>query len=312
MGLGMDSKKLFKRKYRYIQNFHKDEHPGQRSWLGFYRIGSDSDPNDFFQDTLSTAIFPHYGFTFYEDPPGRIVKKGKGNTPSIYQSNRLINLGLGSLIKTVKSTDMFTDEGLASYRDLTFFMVMGTVESLVDDLAFLRISSHTNNGIWSHLKDFDWIPEVGDSEKDSLRQNQAMYEEVFHLNTAKGSGYGDFVYLTAGTPTSLVLSHATVQNIIHSRARHLKFLLQIPLSPDEDQECLKNVFFMDNKKSCKAFFNESTFKLFGIFPGLFGFKGAVFDVATGLLTGKRKDVVQFLLLLNGLNLLAQRDLRYLV
>lgn len=305
---------LFKRKYQYIQHFLKGSSAGDKSFLGFYRMGTEDGHQAFFESDFEGALFPHYGFSFYENPPGRIVMKGKGNTPSVFKSDRLNSLGLGSLIKRVKSTDMFTDHGLASYRPLSFAMALGTADNLKRDLGFLREASLPlgKDKLWQDLNALDWIETVSKKDQETLSDHRKLFDEVFHLDITGDTGYLDVIYLMADTMTSVVLSHTTVQNIIRTQARHLKPLFQIPLCPDADESYLSGLFNMDRTRVKPLTFRGCHYDLFGVFPGLFGFKGAIFDVSTGMVSGKRNHLVQFLLLLNGLNLLSQRDLRYLV
>lgn len=306
--------KLFKRKYQYLQHFLKTPILNDRSFLGFYRIGSDAGHQAFFDTFTDGAIFPHYGFSFYENPPGRIIMKGRGNTPSVFRSNRLNSLGLGSLIKRVTSQDMFTDHGLSFYRDRSFVMALGTAENLIRDLGFLKAPGNQGQeqfDLWNALDSQSWIAPISTEAYESLADQRRLYDEVFHLDIEGYTGYFDMIYLTADTMTSLVLSHTTVLNIIKTQARHLKPLFQMSLSAD-DEPFLTYIFNMDRAKVKSVAFKNSNHLLFGVFPGLFGFKGAVFDVATGMISGKRKDLVSFLLLLDGLDLLAGRDLRYLV
>lgn len=307
---------VFKKKYRYIQTFNEDVVLKAGSHLGFYSMGSEEDHSWYLESLKSRVLFPHYGFSFYDDPPGRIIRKGKGDIPSIFQSRRLFSLGLDSLMKQVKSFDMFTDDGLAQYRELSVLMMMGNTDTLFTDLQCLCDpvgKAQCDERVTVPLIRLCGQPMVGENDYfERLHDIMVIYEEAFHLDIHDDTGYLDFIYLTANTMISLELSHRTVLNIIRSGAEYLKPLFQSPLNPEWDKPILKEIFSFNETNTNWLIMHDQRHQLFGVFPGIFGFEGAVFDVATGLVSGKRKNLVRFLLFLNGMNLLAERDLRYLV
>jgi len=268
---------------------------------------------------MSGALFPHFGFSFYDDPPGRIIRKGKGDIPSLFQSNRLLTMGLHSLMKQVNACDIFTDQGLASYRGISFLMMMGTSDQLLEDLGclydpLLSLDGDENKTEISRALERMCGTPYGHRQDvyERIHENKEIYEEVFHLDIQKDTGYLDFIYLTAQTMTSIELSHKTVLNLIREGGGKLRTLFQAPLCPDLDKTLLSSIFSFDESKTRQMVWNENNHLLFGVFPGMFGFEGAIFDVTTGIVSGKRKDLVRFLLFLNGTGILAERDLRYLV
>ncbi|GAB6095006.1 hypothetical protein JCM14469_12580 [Desulfatiferula olefinivorans] len=306
---------LFKKKYRFIQTFDGDRDLSPGRLLGLYRAAPVDALARSLRPMTGRVVFPHFGFTFYDDPPGRIIRKGRGDIPSMFEARRLLNLGRHSLFKRVSPHDMFTDEGLAVYRELGFQMLIGAEDKLPEDLAAAihpRLCPDGDPVFREYAAPFIGDSIVDDAVVDaSLRDAADVYDEVFCLDFLRG-GYHDAVYLTADTLTSVELSHSSVLNIIRAGGPALEPVCQVPLSAGRDGEILSEVFSFDPDQAAHLTWNTRSYPLFGVFPGLFAFDGALFDVATGLVSGKRRHLVRFLLYLNGKGLLSERDLRYLV
>lgn len=307
---------LFKKKYRYIQTFDADRSLAPGKLIGLYRAGQAEALARSLRPMMGRVVFPHFGFTFYDEPPGRIIRKGRGDIPSMFEARRLLNLGQNSLFKRVSVHDMFTDQGLAVYRELGFHMLIGAADRLPEDLAAMvhpRLCPDSDPAIREYVAPFTCDVIVDDAVVEAaLRDSADMYDEVFHLDFLKDSGYHDAIYLTADTFTSVELSHSSVLKIIRSGGIALDPVCQVPLDDLRDGDILSEVFSYDSRHVGHLSWNERSYPLFGVFPGLFSFEGAIFDVATGLISGRRRHLVRFLLYLNGKGLLAERDLRYLV
>jgi hypothetical protein len=307
---------LFKKKYRFIQTFDSDRDLAPAEIVGLYRAGQAETLARTLHTMVGRVVFPHFGFTFYDEPPGRIIRKGRGDIPSMFEARRLLNLGQHSLFKRVSAHDMFTDQGLALYRGLHFHMLIGAEDRIGEDMAAMvhpRLCPDSDPAFREYLAPFICDVIVDDTAvAAALRESADMYDEVFHLDFLKDSGYHDAIYLTADTFTSVELSHSSVLNIIRSGGAALEPVCQVPLSDRRDGDVLSEVFAYDPLHVRHIHWNGRSCPLFGVFPGLFSFEGAIFDVATGLISGKRRHLVRFLLYLNGKGLLSERDLRYLV
>ena len=307
---------LLKKKYAYIQTYDIDPVLINGQPLGFHYGGDGVDNRQILDKAMDRSVLPHYGFSFYDEPPGRVIQKGQGDVPSLYVSNRLLNLGESSLIKTVESVDIFSDYGLSFYRDLSFLIVMGRENEILSDIEWFLES---NNDVVSPFPVVKALNEIIDNSmktnsiiKNQLMNNRGIYEEVHNRNIRKDSGYLDCIYLMADMMTSVVLSYATIKYIIESAGEGLVQLLQIPMMTEGYETILSNVFGFKKEKAFFLEFRGEKIPLWGITPGIFGFEGVLIDVVKKTVSGKRKDLAHFLLMLNEKKRLDERDLRYLV
>lgn len=306
---------VLKKKYMYVQTYSGNYSMAKDTLLGFHH-GCESDLNStLIENMMPHGLYPHYGFSFYENPPGRIIRKGSGRRPALYRSNRLYNLGAGSLVKTVESSDMFSDYGLGYYRNVSFLMFMGRREHVFKDIQpFLCVDElASSHPIIRFFSDITGMTENEERDKaDTLSENHAILEEVGNLEFDSESGYADSVYLMSHVMTSLVLSHITIRQMIESPPQGLTELLQIPVMTGDYKHMLSSVFKYDEAQCSVMTWSNCDTPLCAITPGIFGYEGALLDVAKRTVTGKRADVVRFLLYLNKKKVLDSLDLNYLV
>lgn len=306
---------VLKKKYMYIQTYSGNYSMGKDTLLGFHH-GCQSDLNNtLIENMMPHGLYPHYGFSFYENPPGRIMRKGNGRRPALYRSNRLFNLGAGSLVKSLESSDMFSDYGLGYYRNVSFLMFMGRRDRLFADIQpFLNLDEPVaGHPIIRYFSDITGIKKSEDTDKaDTFSEHHTILEEVGNLEFDSDSGYADSVYLMSHVMTSLVLSHITIRQMIESPPLGLTELVQIPVMTEEYKHLLSSVYKYDEAKCSVISWNGSDTPLCAITPGIFGYEGALLDVAKRTMTGRRADVVRFLLYLNKKKVLDSLDLNYLV
>ena len=282
---------------------------------GFHHGCEASLNNGLLDHMMTKTLFPNYGFSFYENPPGRVIRKGRDDTPSLFLSDRLVNLGDGSFVKILESQDVFTDYGLSLYRNVSFLMFLGESDQLVKDIQCLL--GHARH-CFNHplLGFFDEVlgknPENRTGCHDIIQENLAILDEVHAMEYDHDSGYGDCAYLTSNMKTSLELSHVTIRNIIESSGRGFTELVQVPVLQPEYDHMLSNVFHFEESHSHRLAWGKRSYPICGIVPGIFAYDGVICDVARRIVSGKRKDLVRFILMLRKENILDERDLRYLV
>jgi hypothetical protein len=306
---------VLKKKYMYVQTYSGNYSMEKDTLLGFHHGCASDFNNTLIENMMPHGLYPHYGFSFYENPPGRIIRKGSGRRPTFYRSNRLFNLGVGSLVKAIESSDMFSDYGLGHYRNVSFLMFMGKSERLFLDIQpFLcgdePFSDHPMIQFFSGRAG---IPLNQERDlPDELSEHHAILEEVGNLEFDSESGYADSVYLMSHVMTSLVLSHVTIRQLIEVSPQGLTELVQIPIMTEDYKHMLSSVFKYDETQCHVMTWNNGDIPLCAITPGIFGYEGALLDVAKRTVTGKRADVVRFLLYLNKKKVLDSLDLNYLV
>lgn len=306
---------VLKKKYMYVQTYSTDCTVGRDTLAGFHH-GCDAALNNGLLDRLlGRGLFPHYGFSFYENPPGRVVRKGTGDRPTLFRADRLFNLGKGSLIKTLDASELFSDYGLSFYRNLSFMMVMGKRNGVLKDIDRLSETAEADRDhpllrfLWLKGKDQGG---AGKSSNEGISEHHAILEEVGELDFHGENGYADSVYLMSNVMTSLVLSHITVRRIIEASGHGLDELLQIPVMDENYERLLSTVFQFDETCARHADWNGDSLPLCGISPGILGYRGVLLDVARRTATGKRADLVRFILFLNASKMLDAPDLRYFV
>lgn len=306
---------VLKKKYMYVQTYSNNYSMDKDTLVGFHHGCEAAVNTALLEHMMTRALYPHYGFSFYENPPGRIIRTGRGVRPALYRSSRLFNLGAGSLIKSIESSDIFSDHGLGYYRNMSFLMFMGKGDCLIADVQpFLGTDDPAfDHPMFCFFSERAERPENdGKTLTDTLFEHHAILEEVGNLEFDSENGYADSVYLMSNVMTSLVLSHTTIRQIIESPAKGLMELLQVPVIAGSYNHILSSVFQFDEAESCHMTWDGRSLPLCGISPGIFGYEGVFFDVAKRTVTGKRVDVVRFLLYLNENKLLDSVDLRYLV
>lgn len=307
---------VLKKKYMYVQAFSCDSTVNKGSLVGFHHGCDDGLNQELIHDMTGRGLFPHYGFSFYENPPGRIIRHGRGGRPTLFRSDRLYTLGLSSFVKVIAAQDMFNDDGLAFHRNLSFLMVIGKRDALFDDFRlYLDFKSRDDN---DHplVRFFSQRPEDhGTGIKPCLEilgGQHDLLEIVGDLDYDSDNGYADSVYLMSGLSSSLVLSHITIRNLIEKESHGLAELLQIPVLDERYSGLLESVFQFDRKSAFRGGIGTEKLSLCGISPGILGYGDVVLDVAKRTVSGKRTDLVRFILHLNREGVLDQMDLRYLV
>ncbi len=307
---------VLKKKYMFVQTF-SGRHRLEPETLLCLHHGCDATLNTGLLDHMakSRLLFPHYGFSFYENPPGRVIAKGHRDRPAFFRSNRLHNLGQNSLVKTLMASDMFSDQGLAFYRPLSFLMFIGAASQLRRDVRCMDIfgPDHPDHPAARFFSKWEgWGHASGDEPEENDVNPEAMAGSVGQLDFESPGGYADCVYLLSDVMTSIVLSHVTVRQLIERPFPELVPYYQVPVETDAYRDLLSTVFQYDGKSAVRLDGNGVSWPLCGISPGIFGFGDVVFDVARRTLSGRRHDLVRFILELNRHQVLDPADLRYLV
>ncbi len=307
---------VLKKKYNYVQAYFANRTIGHDTLLGFHHGCDDGANQRLVHDMTGRGLFPHYGYSFYENPPGRIIRRGRGERPTLYRSDRLYTLGASSLLKVLPAQDMFNDDGLSVYRNQSILMALGKRDALFED--FGRVLGQKDRDLEEHpLVRFFSRRAVsqGRGKKpllDDLAGQHAMLDMVGDLDYGSDTGYADSVYLMSGLTTSLVLSHITIRNLIEKETHGLEELLQIPLLDEGYETTLKSVFHFDRLDAFYGELGSERLSLCGISPGILGYDGVLLDVAKRTASGKRADLARFILYLNRESVLDAMDLRYLI
>ncbi len=302
-----------------------------------------------FDSQSDSSFFPHYGFSFYDHPPGPFISTVVDDIPGLYVSNILFNFGSESLLFQTNAT-VCNDK--APEGPVCFFI--GSMEQLTQDvvctstagLSVKRPDSHQGHllaetidqlyntlvhnthktGVTSqsvlptkkpgHKPDDQIEDSTASPNQDRIQEIKILYQELEQVNTIDESGYLDFIYLTAGMLTSVRLSFTTTHRISEDFPPELMPVYQIPINPDQyfsDPDISEPENANQNECTGTLWYNQKKFLLHPIVPGLYCHScGIFFDLFTRTVTGKRKQISRFLWYLNKKKLLANMDLNYLI
>jgi len=244
------------------------------------------------------TVFPHYCFSYHDLSRGKLIRKQSDQFPAIYRSLHCYNFGESSIFT------IWDD----------FMLFMGWPDMILKDIQLL-VQSAEKRGMAGHdmITDLFYLqPGIDKTENENGYYNHLNSMRKAYLEIQEETDYRSIVAATNDYITSIYISQETNKNIEKFAKKILVPLCQVPFGLGGYSFTLENDFGYNDKEAAKLKFMNKEHPIFAIKPGIWGHEsGIIYDAKKGTVSGTRDNIINFLSLLAGHNLLIKSDLRYL-